>query len=193
MVVLGIDPGFARMGWGIIQKQTANQIKLIKYGCIETKASTPTAQRLQQIFAHTIKIAQKYKPHSAAIEDLFFNTNAKTAIKVGEARGAILIALIKQKLPLHHYTPLQVKNAITGYGRADKTQIQKMVKTLLKLDHIPKPDDAADALAVALTHCFTVKNPKSTIKKQKWFLFLKVKLFTSLQPASPCLLLVLAT
>lgn len=159
MITLGIDPGYARTGWCVIKKQ-GQSITTIKYGCFETKAHTEPITRLKQVFNFITKISKKFKPDSVAVEDLFFNTNAKTAMKVGEARGVIIIALALQKIPIFHYTPLQVKNAITGYGRADKTQIQRMVKTLLKLDHIPKPDDAADALAVALTHTFTVKNPK---------------------------------
>jgi len=156
MKILGIDPGIARLGWGIIEKN-GQKLKLINYGCIETKANTPHITRLTQIYHQLGKIIKKTKPAVAAIEDLFFNTNAKTAMTVGEARGVTLLTLSQQQLPVFHYTPLQIKNATTGYGRASKTQIQKMVKTLLKLDHIPKPDDSADAIAVALTHSFTSK------------------------------------
>ena len=162
MIILGIDPGIARTGWGVIKKHR-NEVTLVNYDCLETKPTSTPSKRLSQIYRHLVKVAQKFKPHAAAVEDLFFNTNAKTAMKVGEARGVILVALQQQKVPIFHYTPLQVKNAITGYGRASKTQIQKMVKTILKLDHIPKSDDAADAIAVALTHAFTVKFPKKVV------------------------------
>lgn len=144
----------------MIQK-SGQKVSLVKYDCIDIPASAlVSTKRLTAIHHTLIKICQKHHPHSAAVENLFFNTNAKTAMKVGEARGAILIALESQHIPIFHYTPLQVKIAVTGYGRADKFQVQKMVKSLLRLDHIPKPDDAADALAVALTHAFTVKSPQ---------------------------------
>lgn len=156
MIILGIDPGYARSGWGVIQK-SGQKISLIKYGCLETTPQSTSSQRLHLIFSGISKILKKFQTDSVAIEDLFFNTNAKTAIRVGEARGAILLACEIYKLPIAHYTPLQVKQAITGYGRADKTQIQKMVKTLLQLNEVPRPDDAADALAVALTHAFTTR------------------------------------
>ncbi len=154
--ILGIDPGYARSGWGIIEKH-GQKNSLVEYGCLETSPKSSPSQRLLIIYLSILKILDRFHPSTAAIEDLFFNTNAKTAIKVGEARGAILVALEQNQLSTAHYTPLQIKNAITGYGRADKQQIQKMVKTILSLDHIPKPDDAADALAVALTHAFTVR------------------------------------
>ena len=157
MIILGIDPGFALTGWGIINKKSASSIHLVKYGCIETKAGLPSSTRLNKIFRTLTKLCQSHKPHALAMEDLFFNTNAKTAIKVGEARGVVIISAAKLKIPISHYTPLQVKQAVTGYGRADKQQVQKMVKTLLSLKQIPKPDDSADALAVAITHAFTVK------------------------------------
>lgn len=156
MVILGIDPGYARSGWGVIAK-SSQKITLIKYGCIETTPQKTPSERLHLIYSGISKILKQFKPESVAIEDLFFNTNAKTAIRVGEARGAILLACEINKLPIAHYTPLQVKQAITGYGRADKTQIQKMLKTLLQLIKVPRPDDASDALAVAITHAFTVR------------------------------------
>lgn len=154
MLILGIDPGYARTGWGLIHKQS-QKLKLIKYGCIETSAKTKPLIRLLQLSKALAQIIKTYKPNTVAVEDLFFNTNAKTAIKVGEARGVILITLAQQKLQPHHYTPLQIKTAVSGYGRASKPQVQKMVKILLNLKTIPRPDDAADALAVAITHGFT--------------------------------------
>ncbi len=156
MIILGIDPGFARMGWGVISS-TGAKVTLVAYGCLETKAAQTPSHRLKTIYTGVTELIKKFSPSCAVIEDLFFNTNAKTAIRVGEARGAILIALENSKLSIFHYTPLQIKIAVTGYGRADKTQIQKMIKTLLNLDQIPRPDDAADALAAALTHAFSAK------------------------------------
>ncbi|MDZ7587033.1 MAG: crossover junction endodeoxyribonuclease RuvC [Patescibacteria group bacterium] len=149
MTILGIDPGFARMGWGIISK-TGAKFSLVDYGCLETSAEVSLSTRLETIFDGISRILKKFKPDLAGIETLFFNTNAKTAVKVGEARGAILVALKKSGVKVIDVTPLQVKQAVAGYGRAEKFQVQKMVKALLNLKEIPRPDDAADALAVAL-------------------------------------------
>ena len=149
MIILGIDPGFARMGWGVINK-TGAKFSLIDYGCLETSAGVDLSDRLETIFDGISKVIKKYKPELAGTETLFFNTNAKTAVKVGEARGVILLALKKSGVKVIDITPLQVKQAVAGYGRAEKIQVQKMVKSLLNLKEIPRPDDAADALAVAL-------------------------------------------
>ena len=149
MIILGIDPGFARMGWGVINK-TGAKFSLIDYGCLETSAEASLSDRLEMIFDGISKVIKKHKPDLAGIETLFFNTNAKTAVKVGEARGVILLALKKSGIKSTDLTPLQVKQAVSGYGRAEKSQVQKMVKALLNLKQIPRPDDAADALAVAL-------------------------------------------
>ena len=149
MIILGIDPGFARMGWGVISK-TGAKFSLIDYGCLETSAEASLSDRLEMIFDGISKVIKKHKPDLAGIETLFFNTNAKTAVKVGEARGVVLLALKKSGVKVIDITPLQVKQAVAGYGRAEKAQVQKMVKALLNLKEIPRPDDAADALAVAL-------------------------------------------
>ena len=149
MIILGIDPGFARMGWGVINK-TGAKFSLIDYGCLETSAEASFSDRLEMIFDGISKVIKKHKPDLAGIETLFFNTNAKTAVKVGEARGVVLLALKKSGVKVIDITPLQVKQAVAGYGRAEKAQVQKMVKALLNLKEIPRPDDAADALAVAL-------------------------------------------
>ena len=149
MVILGIDPGFARMGWGVISK-TGAKFSLIDYGCLETPVKTSLSNRLEKIFDGLSKVLKKIKPDLAGIETLFFNTNAKTAVSVGEARGVILLALKKYGVKVIDVTPLQVKQSVAGYGRAEKVQVQKMVKILLSLSEIPKPDDAADALAIAL-------------------------------------------
>jgi len=149
VIILGIDPGFARMGWGVISK-TGAKFSLIDYGCLETSAEASLSDRLEMIFDGISKVIKKHKPDLAGIETLFFNTNAKTAVKVGEARGVVLLALKKSGVKVIDITPLQVKQAVAGYGRAEKAQVQKMVKALLNLKEIPRPDDAADALAVAL-------------------------------------------
>lgn len=150
MFILGIDPGLARTGWGVIERSRGAD-QLIAYGVIETPAKTPDNERLVQLFEKLQKIIKKFHPDQAAIERLFFEKNAKTAIQVGQARGVVMLALSLKKIPQLDVTPLQVKQAVAGYGAASKEQVQKMVKTLLKLSDIPKPDDAADALAVALT------------------------------------------
>lgn len=156
MIIVGIDPGIARTGWGIIEKNN-QKIKAVEFGCFETKPDLETPQRLGQIYTFLNDVLEKHKPDALAIEELFFNTNAKTALTVGQARGVVLLASSQRNIPISIYTPLQVKIAITGYGRAEKSQIGQMVKLLLKLPHIPKPDDTADALAIALTHAFTDK------------------------------------
>jgi len=161
MIILGVDPGIARTGWGIIEVESS-KLKVQSYGCIETAASIDTSQRLKHVYDSLLKIIKEHKPDALAVEELFFNTNAKTAFLVGQARGVILLCAAENDLPIVSYTPLQVKVAVTGYGRAEKSQIGQMVKTILKLKDIPKPDDVADALAVALTHAFS-KNFKQAI------------------------------
>jgi len=153
MRALGIDPGIARLGWGIISEEKASQ-KVIDFGCIQTTKNQPEEERLKILFEKLKKIIQKYKPDVMAVEDLFFAANLKTASRVGQARGVVLLAASLKNIPIKVYTPLNIKMAIVGYGRAEKSQVQQMVKTILKLDKVPKPDDTADALAVALTHCF---------------------------------------
>lgn len=151
MIVLGIDPGVARTGWAILVKTTS--LKLLTYGCLETEKSLPQEKRLALIFEGLQKIIGQYRPEVVCLEKLFFNTNAKTVMAVGEARGVMKLCIVQAGLPLFEFTPLQIKTCITGYGRAEKIQIQKMVKTLLSLKEIPRPDDAADAVAAALTYC----------------------------------------
>lgn len=152
MVVLGIDPGTATLGWGIIKKTENQEYKVEAYGCIETDRATIFSERLKEIYKRLKKIIQTYHPDTAAIEQLFFAKNVKTATSVGEARGVAILAAVEANLAIAEYTPLQVKQSLVGYGRAEKKQMQKMVKILLGLEDIPKPDDAADALAVALCH-----------------------------------------
>ena len=149
MKIIGIDPGYAITGFGVID-YTGNHFKLIESGAIETKAGVPFPNRLERIYDDMIELIEKHKPDAIAVEELFFNTNTTTAIGVAQGRGMVLVAAAKTNTPIYEYTPLQIKQAITGYGRAEKKQMQKMVQTLLNLREMPKPDDAADALAVAL-------------------------------------------
>ena len=147
--ILGIDPGLASTGWGLIEKNKS-KIILIDYGCIITSSKKSMPNRLQEIHEQLKKIIQKYKPSSIALEEIFFAKNAKTALKIGEVRGVIQLTCIESQNPITEFTPLQIKQAITGYGRADKNQIAQMVKLNLNLVKIPKPDHAADALAIAI-------------------------------------------
>jgi crossover junction endodeoxyribonuclease RuvC len=156
MVILGIDPGIARCGWGVVETE-GSKLKVIAYGCIETPSTSEVSQRLSAIYRELSSLINQYSPQEMAVEELFFNTNAKTAFVVGQARGVVLLAGAEHQLKNHIYTPLQVKIALTGYGRAEKNQVGKMVKSLLSLKEIPKPDDTADALAIALTHAFSRK------------------------------------
>lgn len=156
MRILGIDPGIGRCGWGVIEEKKG-KIKAIAYGCFETSAKTEIAKRLEEIHREVSKVIKEHSADFLAIEELFFNTNAKTAFVVGQARGVILLAASQNNIPIHIYTPLQVKVAVTGYGRAEKGQIGKMVKTILKLESVPKLDDTSDALAIALAHAFSAK------------------------------------
>ena len=154
MIVLGIDPGYALMGWGVVES-TGSRMRLIAYGCVETKAGTPMQHRLRTLQLGVRDLIEIYKPDDVAFEELFFARNVTTALMVGAARGAAIIAAAEYTENLSEYTPMQIKQAVTGYGKADKKQIQQMVKLLLHMDTIPKPDDAADAIACAITHCQT--------------------------------------
>lgn len=156
MKILGIDPGIGRCGWGVLTTHNS-QLTINDCGCIETEAGTRVEDRLLIISNEIEDLIKKYKPDVMAIEELFFGANSKTALVVGQARGVILLSAGKNSLPVAIYTPLQVKMALTGYGRADKNQIGQMVKVILKLEKIPKIDDTSDALAVALTHAFSAK------------------------------------
>ncbi|HEY8390875.1 MAG TPA: crossover junction endodeoxyribonuclease RuvC [Clostridia bacterium] len=155
MIILGFDPGFAIVGYGVIEKDNKGVVKPIDYGVINTPKDESMAVRLSIIYDQICVLIEKFKPDAIAIEELFFNTNTKTAINVAQARGVIVVCSNKFCGSLYEYTPLQIKQAITGNGRAEKQQIQYMVKMMLGLKAVPKPDDAADALAVALTHAQT--------------------------------------
>lgn len=151
MIILGIDPGYAIVGWGIID-YTANRFSVIDYGAVTTEAKTPFNERLEVVYDGVEDIIKRYKPSALAIEKLFYNTNAKTVIDVAQARGVINLAAVKNGVPIFEYTPLQVKQSVVGYGRAEKKQVQEMTRVILKLEKIPKPDDTADALAMAICH-----------------------------------------
>ena len=151
MRILGIDPGYAILGYGVLDK-IGNKFVTVAYGSITTDSKMEMPERLVALYDGLTGIIQTYKPDEASIEELFFNNNAKTAFAVGQARGVILLSAVQHKIPIYEYTPLQVKQALTGYGRADKNQIQQMTKSMLGLFEIPKPDDVADALAIAVCH-----------------------------------------
>ena len=157
MVILGLDPGLATLGYGVIKKEPRKKAEMLDYGVILTPKDENLAVRLCMIEKGLKQIIEKFKPDEIAVEELFFAKNVKTAISVAHARGVILLTANKECGRLFEYTPLQIKQALTGYGRAEKIQIQQMVKSLLGLKAIPKPDDAADALAVALTNAQTNK------------------------------------
>jgi crossover junction endodeoxyribonuclease RuvC len=150
-IVLGIDPGLARMGYGVIV-QKGSQLKAVDYGTITSEAHVDVEKRLVVVFEKLQRVLRKAKPDEVAIEELFFARNVKTAISVGQARGVALLACGLAGVPVFEYKPAEIKQAIAGFGAADKAQIQKMVKLLLGLSEVPKPDDTADALAIAITH-----------------------------------------
>lgn len=155
-VVLGIDPGLADTGYGVI-RDAGGKLEMIAYGSIKTKKGLDLSERIRLLEIELNKIIKKYQPSFAGVEQLFFCNNVKTALLVGQARGVVLLTLVKNHLPLLEFTPLQIKQAITGYGQADKKQIQQMVKIILSLKEIPKPDDAADALAIAICSAYSKK------------------------------------
>ena len=156
MIILGIDPGLAITGWGVINT-VSSQLRLVDFGVIRTPAGQSVSQRLATLYRELTAIIKRFSPDRVAVEELFFAKNAKTALVVGQARGVILLCAVQRHLPLEEYTPPQVKQAVAAYGKADKQQVQKMVKTLLNLKTIPQPDDAADALAVAICAANSIK------------------------------------
>ncbi|RAO99569.1 Holliday junction resolvase [Petrotoga sp. 9PW.55.5.1] len=151
MVILGIDPGYGRIGFGLLEKK-GNNFKTIDYGVIYTDKNQELPKRLLKINYDLKMLIEKYNPNESAVEKLYFFKNVATAIQVGEARGVILLCLEKENIPIYEYTPFQIKQAVTGYGRAEKGQIQRTLKILLNLEKTPTPDDAADALATAFCH-----------------------------------------
>ena len=157
MLVLGIDPGTAITGYGLVKKGEGDDLTLVTYGAITTSSDWPLSERLRRIYRELTAVIEDQQPTAVAVEELFFSKNVRTALSVGQARGVVLLAAANAGLPIHEYTPLQVKQAITGYGRASKDQVQQMVKMLLALDSVPQPDDAADAIAVAICHIHSAK------------------------------------
>lgn len=154
MRILGIDPGYAIIGWGVIEYERGRYFPQ-SFGAVTTKAGTPFGERLAQIYEGLVAVIEHDKPDVMAIEKLYFQNNQKTAIEVAESRGVILLAAQQAGIPVFEYTPLQVKSAVTGYGQAQKPQVMEMTRRLLRLKDVPKPDDTADALAIAICHAQT--------------------------------------
>ncbi len=167
MIILGIDPGYAIVGVGVIEYK-ANKFKVIDYGAITTSKDDDFNDRLLQIHTRLSKIIAAYKPQALAIEKLYFNTNATTAIGVAQARGVCVLAAKQANMDIAEYTPLQVKQAVTGYGKATKKQVQEMTKMLLNLETVPKPDDTADALAMAICHAHSAGSLSEKLKNMKF-------------------------
>lgn len=151
MVILGIDPGYAIVGWGVVRYERARCVPLA-FGAIQTPADMEFSERLRQIHIRMGELLERYQPEAAAVEKLYFKNNQKTAIEVAEARGVILLSLHEHQTPLFEYTPLQVKSAVTGFGQAEKPQVMEMTRRRLGLREVPRPDDTADALAIAICH-----------------------------------------
>lgn len=156
MIILGVDPGTAITGYGFVLVED-DQLEMIAYGAITTPADWNLARRLGHIYRELVSLIAQHSPTDAVVEKIFFNKNVRTALSVGQARGVALLAAEQAQLTIHEYTPLQIKQAIAGYGRADKNQVQQMVKLLLQLESVPEPDDAADALAVAICHAHSAR------------------------------------
>ena len=152
MLVLGIDPGTATTGYGLVREDKGGNLIAVEYGVVRTPAQDAMPQRLLQIYHQIQEIISLHRPDAGAVEKLFFQSNAKTAMSVGQARGVILLALAETEISIAEYNPLEIKQAVVGYGSADKQQVQHMIRALLDLDDLPKPDDAADALAVAICY-----------------------------------------
>jgi crossover junction endodeoxyribonuclease RuvC len=152
VLALGIDPGTATTGWGLVEETAAGELLARAYGVILTPAATPMPERLADLYAQLQAILLLHRPDTAAVEKLFFARNVTTAISVGQGRGVVLLALAQAGLEIEEYTPMEIKQAVVGYGGAEKRQVQEMVRAILTLRDLPKPDDAADALAVALCH-----------------------------------------
>ncbi len=155
MRILGIDPGYAIVGYGLLDYD-GSAFKVVGFGAITTAADLPFDRRLMAVYDDMRVLIQTYHPDEMSIEKLFFNTNQKTGIDVAQARGVTLLAAAKAGMPIYEYTPLQVKSSITGYGRAEKQQVQEMTRTILRLKEVPKPDDTADAVALAITHAYSL-------------------------------------
>lgn len=163
MRILGIDPGYAIVGYGVLDYDNV-KFDVINYGAITTDAKTPFAKRLREIYEDMNSLLEKFSPDALSVEKLYFNTNITTGIDVAEARGVILLSAAMREIPIYEYTPLQVKVAVTGYGRAEKHRMQEMTRNILRLKSVPKPDDTADALAIAICHGHTSGSRLSRIE-----------------------------
>ena len=163
MRILGIDPGYAILGWGVLDLR-GNRFSVVDYGAVTTDAGTEMPYRLQHLYTELSSIIEEYRTDAASIEELIFNNNAKTAIMVGQARGVAVLACVNGGLEVNEYTPLQIKQALVGYGRADKKQVQAMVKAILNLKEVPRPDDTADAVAAAICHGHAAGNRVRNLK-----------------------------
>lgn len=157
MKVIGIDPGIATTGYGLVSTREDGSLDLIEYGVVQTTPQDNTSQRLLQLYQRLNEIVLLHQPQSGAVEKLFFQRNVRTAFSVGQARGVVMLVLAELGLSVYEYTPLEIKQAVVGYGAADKRQVQQMVKVLLDLQEIPQPDDAADALAIAICHIHSIQ------------------------------------
>ncbi|MBQ8603494.1 MAG: crossover junction endodeoxyribonuclease RuvC [Oscillospiraceae bacterium] len=157
MRILGIDPGYAIVGYGVLEYEK-NKFWPVEYGAITTQAHTDFQERLKEVFTSVDEVMKRTQPEALAIEKLFFTTNQKTVIQVAQARGVILLAASINGIPVYEYTPLQIKQSVTGYGKAIKTQVQDMTKRILRLEKVPKPDDTADRLAVAICHGYSYRS-----------------------------------
>ncbi len=166
MRVIGIDPGYAIVGFGVVEYKNTSFTPM-QYGVIKTNSHTDFSHRLEEVFDDLTNILIQNKPDYLAVESLFFTSNQKTAIAVASARGVILLAAKKAGVPIFEYTPMQVKQSVSGYGKASKKQVQEMTRKILKLNEIPKPDDAADALAIAVCHAYSFNSLQYGIKKTK--------------------------
>ncbi len=164
MRILGIDPGYAIVGYGVLEFYNT-RFKVINYGAITTESDTPFDKRLAEIYDDMCRVLDMFKPDCMIIEKLYFNTNITTGIDVAQARGVTMLAAVQRGVPIYEYTPLQVKVAVTGYGRAEKQQMQEMTKNILHLKEVPKPDDTADALAIAICHGHTGGSKMSEIMR----------------------------
>ena len=164
MRILGIDPGYATVGFGVVD-YVNSKFTCVDYGAIQTPAKTPFEDRLEQLFDDMSKLVDYYKPETVAFEELFFNTNTTTAIKVAQGRGVLLLAARKKGLECFEYTPLQVKQAVVGYGGAEKRQVMDMTRRILKMEKVARPDDAADAIAIALCHARSTTSLLSRVQE----------------------------
>ena len=166
MRILGIDPGYAIVGVGVLDYEK-NKFRPVRYGAVETPAGMPFNERLKVIYDDLTTVIAELRPDAMSIEKLYFNSNQKTAIAVAEARGVVLLAAVQAGIPIYEYTPLQIKQSLVGYGRAEKKQVMEMVKTILKLETVPKPDDTADALAAAICHGYSAGSLLYDIKNKE--------------------------